>query len=122
MERKYSVLFTFAVLFLIVLGMYGFTNWFSKITGYFTGEGQDVQLGKCLYEKGAEIYVNENCARCEEQENILGDGLKFIKIIDCSKSQEMCANLREIPAIYFNGTFVYGVNSIENLKTISGCE
>lgn len=122
METKFKVALTFLVIVLLIAGLYLFTDWFSKVTGYFTGESEKIKLAKCLSDKGAEFYGSEFCAECAKQTELFGDSFKLISYINCGKNKELCQNIREIPAWYINKNIYYGYKNLTELKDISNCK
>src|SRR3989344_5149756 len=98
MEKRLQVMITFVFLILLVAGLYIFTNWFSIITGYFTGESQQKAFGKSF-----------------EQ---------IIKV-DCGNDKENCPNVREVPAWYIPNSeekFHYGLLTLNEISESAGCE
>ncbi|MEK6855433.1 MAG: hypothetical protein AABX73_04385 [Nanoarchaeota archaeon] len=122
MERQNRVFLTFVFIVLLVTGLYIFTDWFSKVTGYFSGESERGKIVLCLKEKGAELYGSEFCADCEKQRKIFGEEIKSIFYVDCGRNKELCPNIREIPAWYIDRKIYYGLKSLSELKEISECE
>ena len=121
MEKKFVVLATFLVLVFLVAGIYFFTDWFSKVTGYFTGENDVEKLAQCLKEQNAEFYSSQICPDCEKQKELFGQSINYIRVIDCGNEKENCPNILSVPAFYFNSTIVYGYKSLTELDKISGC-
>ncbi|MBI2452144.1 hypothetical protein HYV50_03640 [Candidatus Pacearchaeota archaeon] len=122
MEKRTKVLVTFIVVIFLVAGLYIFTDWFSKVTGYFSGESEKLKLSKCLSNQGAEFYGTTLCAECEKQKEIFGDNFKLITYVDCGEDKSLCPNIREIPAWYINKNIHYGFKNLTQLEEISGCE
>ena len=122
MENITRVLLTFFTLILLIFGIYIFTDWFSKITGFLLGEDQRASLVFCLNEKGAEFYSNTYCAECEKQKEILGESFNSINIVDCGRNKELCPNIKSIPAWYIDKKIYYGLKTIDELQEISGCK
>lgn len=125
MEKKLRALITFVILIGLIATLYIFTNWFSLITGYFTGESQQESLIACLNEQGAEFYYSVYCANCEKQANEFGNSFDKIQKVDCGKEMQNCQNLREIPAWYIPNSkdkIHYGFLAFNELKELSGCK
>jgi len=122
MKKRIQVLITFIFIIILITGLYIFTDWFSKVTGYFTGEDEKTNLAQCLKEKGVEFYTNNYCAECEKQIKIFGKAEKYINKIDCGRNQEKCPNIKKIPAWYLNKTIVYGYKNLTQLDELSGCK
>lgn len=116
-----KVLFTFGIAILLVAGLYIFTDWFSLLTGYFTGESEQGRVAKCLADNGAEFYGTPYCADCEKQKEVFGTFFEKIYFVDCGREKENCPNIREVPAWYINGKIHYGLKTLTELKDISGC-
>ncbi len=127
MDSKYKLMISFGILVFLVLGLYFFTDWYSKITGYLSGEDEKTNLAQCLTENGAEFYTGIYCSQCEKQEKLFGSASKFLNVIECetgsngSVTDKKCGNLKEIPAWYINKTILYGFKSFDELKNVSGC-
>jgi hypothetical protein len=122
MEKKTKLFITFMSLIVLVGSLYYFTDFISKVTGYFTGESETAKLAQCLSEKGAEFYGTELCADCEKQRKLFGQSFKLINEINCGKDKSLCPNIREIPAWYINKDIHYGLKTLNELKELSGCE
>ena len=98
MEKRTSVLITFALVIVMIAGLYIFTDWFSQVTGYFLGEGEIKKIAFCLNENGAEFYGSSYCPDCEKTRKLFGQSFKSIHYIDCGKEMENCPNIQSIPA------------------------
>jgi hypothetical protein len=121
MEKRVQVMLTFCIAIFIILGLYFFTDWFSKVTGYLAGADEKAKLAQCLSKNGVEIYGTEYCADCEKQKEMFGKAFSQLSYTDCGRNMENCKNLKEIPAWYINGSFSYGLKNISELKVLSGC-
>ncbi len=119
MEQRTRVILTFGVLIAIIAGIYFFTDWFSKATGYALGEDQKIVMAQCLAGSKAALYLTTNCADCERQRGILGENAyKIIKKITCDPSN-LCGGLKSVPAWEIEGGFYYGVKSYKELDELS---
>lgn len=121
MEPRTKVFLTFGIAVLLIAGLYIFTNWFSLITGYFTGEDERSGVAHCLADDGAEFYGTLYCVDCEKQMEVFGPAFSIIPQVDCGRNNENCPNIREVPAWYINRQIHYGFKTLEELKEISGC-
>ena len=121
MQPRTRVVITFTFIILLVSGLYIFTDWFSKFTGYFLGEGTVEKLARCLHDKKTEFYGTEYCSECEKQREIFGQSFRMITQIECGKNKEFCPNVRSLPAWFINKEIHYGFKTIEELQSISGC-
>ncbi|MBU0760220.1 MAG: hypothetical protein ABII03_00165 [Nanoarchaeota archaeon] len=125
MEKKFQVMLTFAALIVLVAGLYIFTNWFSIITGYFTGESEQARLAQCLQKQGAELYSSDFCSECEQQKTVFGKSFAQINYIDCGKEKENCPNIQQVPAWFIPNSeekIHYGLKTLNELKNLAGCE
>ena len=121
MQSKTRVIVTFAILIVLVAGLYVFSNWFSLITGYTLGEDEKVVLAQCLDGKGARLYTSSTCPNCEDQIEIFGDAAAaFLNVVECNDA-EVCPAERGVPAWRINGEFYYGKKTFNELYEISGC-
>jgi hypothetical protein len=123
MEARKKVMATFGFLVILISVLYLFTGWFSKTTGYGIENDPDIYLAKCLSDHGSKLYSSDNCPECKEQKRLFGSSAyNFVYTLDCSKDPSTCSNLKSIPAWHINGSFHYGVKSMNELRTLSGCE
>ncbi|MBX4196006.1 hypothetical protein KW805_00250 [Candidatus Pacearchaeota archaeon] len=121
MDARRRLYVTFAVLVILVAGLYLFTDWFSKVTGYLSGEDESLKLAQCLKNKGSEFYTSATCADCEKQERVFGNAFGEISFIDCTDMNQ-CKNIRSVPAWYINNSVVYGFKTLDQLRVLSGCD
>jgi hypothetical protein len=128
MQTKYKAMMSFTILLVMIFGLYFFTDWFSKVTGYLGGEDERTKLAQCLDNLDAEFYDGEYCVECEKQRKLFGTAMRFVDSVVCETEPGgevvdiRCENLREIPAWYINGSIYYGYQNISELREISGCE
>ena len=118
------VMISFTILVVLVFGLYYFTDWFSKVTGYALGEDEKLLLAQCLDGKGAVLYTSATCPSCVEQLEIFGDtAAKFIEVFECNSLEEdVCGELKGVPAWNIKGEFYYGKMGFKELIKISGCD
>ena len=127
MDFRVKTFVSLLLLMLVVFGLYFFSDWFSKVTGYVTGDDEKIKLVKCMNEKDAEFYTGVYCADCERQEKEFGETIEKLNKIVCETSStgviidERRKSLRSIPAWYANGKIEYGYKSLEELKQLYGC-
>jgi len=119
MEQYRKTMITFAVLILVIFGLYYFSDWFSKTTGYVLGEDEKEKLATCLNEKNAVLYTSRTCPDCESQLELFGNAKDNINTILCEKAQECPEG--GVPAWQIGKQIVYGVKNFEELIKISGC-
>ena len=123
MKSKTKVIISFIILIVLIFGLYSFTNWFSKVTGYVLGEDEKIKLAQCLNSKGVILYTSATCPSCEWQLDLLGEtASQFINIFECNNvEQGACSELKGVPAWKINGEFYYGKKNFKELIEISGC-
>lgn len=125
MEKRTQVFITFLFLIVLIAGLYIFTNWFSVITGYFTGESEQDKVAYCLNQQGAEFYFSVYCPDCEKQQSEFGAAFDKITKIDCGNKKENCPNIKEIPAWYIPKSeqkINYGLKTLNELSQLARCE
>jgi ribosomal protein S27E len=111
---------TFGVLIIVLFGLYYFSDWFSKATGYVLGEDEKEKLATCLNGKNAFFYVSSTCPDCEEQLDLFGNAKDVLNVITCSSADECPEG--GVPAWQIGKQIFYGVKSLEELIKISGCD
>ena len=122
MKPRTKTIVTFSVLVILLLGLYFFTNLFSKVTGFALGEDEKIKLAWCLDGNDATLYISSTCPSCESQIDLFGNtAAKYIKIFLCNNVEE-CPELKGVPAWKINGKFYYGKKNFKELQKISGCK
>ena len=82
----------------------------------------DQDIIKCIGENSV-LYVQLGCHYCAIQEDVFGENLQYITLVDCFYEREKCG---EIPVTSFP-TWVIdrekyeGVQSINKLQELTGC-
>ena len=121
MEQFTKTAITFGFLVLVVLGLYLFSDWFSKTTGYVLGEDEKLKLAQCLNINKAVFYSSATCPDCEKQLELFGkDAAKFLKITNCASVDECPSG--GVPAWKIGTQTYYGVKNFKELISISGCK
>ncbi len=106
---------------MLVIGLYIFTDWFSKVTGYIFGEEEQMKLARCLEKGNVEFYTSLYCAECEKQKQLFGSTFKLIKTLDCGEHKEFCPAIRSLPAWYINKEIHYGIKNLSELSILANC-
>lgn len=120
MEQFGKTVITFGVLVFIIFGLYFFSDWFSKTTGYVLGEDEKLRLAQCMITKDAIFFMSDTCPDCDEQLDLFGrDAVKFLKIVTCASTDE--CPVGGVPAWEIDGQIYYGVKQFDELISISGC-
>ena len=121
MDSRTRAFLTLFILVVAIAGLYIFSDWFSKATGYALGEDQKIKFAQCLNDKASTLYETINCPDCEKQQVLLGENAyAIIKKITCNDN--LCEGLKEIPAWEIEGKFYYGLMTFRELDEISACE
>jgi len=92
------------------------------IVGCSNNNPANEEIIKCIGQK-VTLYVSEGCTHCVKQKQILGEIIKYIDLIDCSENSQACQNagIRYVPTWIINGEKITGAQTIEVLKTLTGC-
>jgi len=82
----------------------------------------DEELAKCIGENSV-LYVRKGCSACEAQKDLFGKSVKHLQIIDCLTQAQECANqgIPSIPTWVINKQRQVGIQSIDKLKSLTGC-
>jgi len=120
MELRTRVFVTIVFLVGLIGGLYLFSDWFSKATGYALGEDQKTAFANCLNERGSALYESESCSACEKQNEILGENAyAIIRKVICGS--DLCGGLVSVPAWELDGKIYYGIKTYKQLDELSGC-
>jgi len=120
MDQFGKTILTFGVLVFIIFGLYFFSDWFSKTTGYVLGEDEKLRLAQCLTSKEVIFYISDTCPDCDEQLELFGnDAVKFLNIVTCASADECPGG--GVPAWEIGGQIYYGIQQFNELISISGC-
>ena len=85
-----------------------------------SSKNSEDEFFKCL-SKVSTLYLQKGCPYCTNQKNILGDGIKYLNTVDCMREEEKCSQIPGTPTWIVDGKMLLGVQSIEKLKSASGC-
>ena len=100
------------VVVIIILGIY-----------WAKGNGNnDEAVIQCIAEN-SQLIVKEGCPACASQEKILENYINKFNVTDCSIKPQKCMDLgiTHVPTWIINGERSEGVQSIEELKALTGC-
>ncbi|MEK6846876.1 MAG: hypothetical protein AABY16_01780 [Nanoarchaeota archaeon] len=121
MEQIGKTMLTFGVLVFIIFGLYFFSDWFSKTTGYVLGEDEKLRLAQCLTSKDAVFYRSDTCPACDEQLELFGqDAIRFLNVFTCASVNECPEG--GVPAWKINGQIYYGIDQFNELISVSECD
>src|SRR3989344_1583210 len=122
MDSRRRVFISILALFALIAGLYFFTDWFSKATGYVLGEDQKIAFANCLKDKKTTLYLSDDCLDCERQREELGEqAYAVIDKVICDKKR-LCGGLKEVPAWNIDGKFYYGIKDYDDIDELSSCE
>lgn len=122
MNTQTRVFVTFFVLVVLIVGIYLFSDWFSKTTGYVLGEDQKIAFAECLASKEAVFYETANCAECDAQQALFGVPAWDLIEKQACDAQTRCVGLASLPAWEIEGAFYYGFKEFSELDAISSCD
>lgn len=78
------------------------------------------EVAKCIGENSV-LYIQLGCSACRTQEEIFGDNYKNLNVIDCFYTPEKCQGITATPTWIIKGEKYVGVQSIDELKELTGC-
>jgi hypothetical protein len=80
----------------------------------------DEEIIQCIGEKST-LYVQLGCSHCKTQEELFGENLKYINLVDCFYETEKCEEILATPTWMIKGKQYTGVKSIDKLKELTNC-
>jgi hypothetical protein len=82
----------------------------------------DADTAKCIGAKSV-LYVQLGCSHCKDQEDMFGENVQYLTTVDCFYKREICTNenITGTPTWVIKGEKYVGVQSIEQLKILTGC-
>jgi len=120
---KKSIWVIIIILALGIFGYYGMTSFVIK------GNTLSGEFGQCLIDKDAVFYGAEWCNHCQSQKEMLGRNVVKVLYnnegyVECPENQKLCESkgVTGYPTWIINGIKYEGVQSIELLSSITGCE
>jgi len=84
--------------------------------------GVSEEIAKCIGENSF-LYVQLGCSHCETQEKMFGKNYQYLDSTDCFYEREKCslAEIRGTPTWIINDVQYTGVQTIEKLQELTGC-
>lgn len=115
--KKENLAYLAAFAVLLVVAAYSIINW-------VTAPGSYDDFAECLTEKGIVMYGTDWCPHCKEQKALFGKSFSFVDYRNCDFSKEECdaAGIKGYPTWVIDGKKHPGVQTIEELSTLSGCD
>ncbi len=80
----------------------------------------DEAVAKCIGEN-SKLYVQLGCTHCETQEKMFGAYVSYLDRTDCFYERDACKDIKVTPTWIIKGQTYEGVQSIEELKQLTGC-
>ena len=110
--KIYLVLF--GIVLFVIIGIY-----LLKDTPEVSGE----ETARCIGQN-SELYVQLGCSHCETQKELFRENVQYLNIIDCTVDKEKCieVDIRGTPTWVINEEKVLGIQTIEQLKELTGCQ
>jgi len=84
--------------------------------------GVEENIAICIGENSV-LYVQLGCSHCETQEKMFGNNYKHLEVVDCFYEREKCslAEIKGTPTWIINDMQYVGVQTIEKLQELTGC-
>lgn len=87
--------------------------------------GANAALAQCLTDNGVKMYGTERCSHCKNQKGLFGPDFAKVTYIDCDAQKQVCMDngIQGYPTRKdATGNFFPGVQSLEKLAEIGGCQ
>lgn len=84
--------------------------------------GSDIseELARCIADNSV-LYVQLGCHSCETQKKMFENNYKYLNVTDCFLERDKCQEIEATPTWEINNKKYKGVQSIEELKELTGC-
>jgi len=83
-----------------------------------------ISAEECIAGK-ATLYFLSTCPVCKEQKQVLGNSFDKLNTVDCGSESETIkcynAGITSVPVWIIDGKRIKGVQTIEQLKELTGC-
>lgn len=82
----------------------------------------DKSIVQCIASKST-IYISPGCHACASQKEMFGENFEYLNYVDCLVEGEKCSeeNITRVPTWLINGQRLEGVQPIEKLINLTGC-
>lgn len=89
---------------------------------FLNGGNVETNIAKCIGQN-AELYWQTGCPACQRQKDMFGENLKYITHFNCAIDTQKCVenNIEKVPTWIIKGEKYIGVQSLEELKQLTGC-
>lgn len=115
-----TALYLGGIAVLIIGGMY-----FAGSRSSGPQDGKLDAFALCLAEKKITMYGAAWCSHCKQQKALFGSSFSKVSYVECPENQKLCLDkgVTGYPTwISGDGEKFTGVQSLENLSEISGCQ
>ena len=111
------------VLVIVVVGFLGYRGMTGNITGSVVNEEMS-GFAQCLTDAGATMYGTDWCKYCQIQKERVGKSFEYVDYVNCDFNVKECnsAGVQGYPMWVVNGEVYSGVQPLEYLASLSGCE
>lgn len=119
MNQKLITLSVIAVILLVAGGIIYFNNFQGSTIQDIPSE----EVAKWIGEHSV-LYVQTGCSHCKVQEDLFGENVKYLNILDGIKPENrqkfIDAGIEVTPTWVINNQKYIGVQSVEKLKELTG--
>jgi hypothetical protein len=114
MKKEKAVTAGIIILVLLIAGMIIYSKNSSNIAV------PSEQVARYIGEHSV-LYVQTGCSHCKDQEDLFGENVKYLNMIDCLQNTSACisAGIEATPTWVINREKYVGVQSIEKLKELT---
>ena len=75
----------------------------------------------CIGEN-AKLYTQFGCHACVIQEDMFGTSYQYLDVVDCYFQLDACSSVTHTPTWIINEKTYIGVQDLEKLKELTGCD
>lgn len=80
----------------------------------------DASIAQCIGER-ATLYVQIGCSHCNTQEQMFGENVDLLNIVNCNLDWTKCSEIEATPTWIIGNESYRGTKSIETLRELTGC-
>lgn len=98
------------------------------LAGYFSITGKVISSGgkyddfvSCASSRGLILFGSDKCEYCSVLRSSLAESFMLVNYIDCSSDQTRCIGVMEYPTWNYNGQYIRGNFSLEEIGIITKC-
>jgi hypothetical protein len=123
MDRQKINIITGSVVAVVIILIFGFFMTKGVFAPVSSIKYDD--FAKCTASKDLTMYGAVWCSHCQDQKKLFGDSFKYVKYIECPDNIKLCIDLGidGYPTwMDGSGKKYEGLQSLENIAKITGCE